>query len=124
MSHTATLAVTLGWMVLLVLIGCKEKPVLDEAATSFVEAQQAIEDGDTAKAIELLDDSIAKRPDPWTYHMRAKIHAENGDDDLAKSDVTAGLELDPENEDLLFIQKELRKPVKSRFKKAPPMASK
>ena len=109
---------------LLALVGCGEKPVLDEAATSFVEAQEAIEAGDTAKALELLDDSIAKRPDVWSYYHRAKIHSDNGDDELAKADVQAGLDLEPEHSDLLYLQKEMKKPQKARFRKAPPMASK
>lgn len=107
-----------------VSLGCAEKSGMDEAATLFTEAKAAVDAGDSAKAIELLDQSIASRPDPWYYHLRAKLHAENGDDELAKADIEAGLELDPENDDLTYIQKELRKPVKSRFKKAPPMASK
>ena len=86
--------IRLGFVtVLLCCLGCGEDSVLDEAATSFVAAQEAVEAGDTAKAIEFLDDSIAKRPDVWSYHLRAKLHAENGDDELAKADVESGLEL-------------------------------
>lgn len=114
----------LGLCAMLVCAGCSEESVLDEAAKSFVAAQEAVEAGDTAKAIEFLDDSIAQRPDVWSYHLRAKLHAENGDDDLARADIEAGLELAPEQDDLLYLQKELKKPVKSRFKKEPPMAAK
>ena len=77
--------------------------------------------------MELLDASIAARPDPWAYLERAKLRAENDDDAAAKADVEAGLELDPEHADLLWLQKELKKSKRSRFKgrsKAPPSASK
>ena len=111
-------------LTLLPLAGCADKPVLDEAAHAFAAAQQAIAEGDTEQAMDLLNTSIDKRPNEWYYHERAKLHAQNGDDELATADIEAGLELDPENPDLAYLKKELKKPVRSRFKRASPMSSK
>ena len=98
-------------------IGCGySDPGLDEAATALVEAKQALAAGDSGQAMDLLDASIESRPDPWAYLERAKLHAENDDDVAAQSDVEAGLELDPQHSDLLWLQKELKKPKTSRFK--------
>ena len=96
------------------LSACSGKPILDEAAVGLIEARKAIDEGDNTKAIELLDASIAARPDSWSYYERAKLHAGNGDDDLAKEDIAAGLELDPEHSDLLWLQKQLKKPKSMR----------
>lgn len=106
-----------GLFILLSLcFGCSEKSVLDEAATNLVEAQKAIAEGDRVKAMELLDASIAAGPDTWSYYERARLHADNGDDAKAKSDIEAGLELDEEHSELLWLQKQLKKPKNKRFK--------
>ncbi len=113
--------------VLLLLSGCGKKPVLDEAATLFVQANEAIEAGETDKAIELLSQSLEERPDPWTYYERGRLYAEVGEDESASADIEAGLALDEEHSDLLWLQKQLKKPSRSRFKGKsgqPPRASK
>lgn len=113
--------------VLLVAVGCGSKPVLDPAATKFVEAKAAIENGDTETAISLLTESIDLRPDPWAYYERGRLYAEEGEDDAANEDIAAGLEMDPEHSDLLWLQKQVKKPKQSRFKGragTPPQASK
>ncbi len=117
------------WLAMLVLFcGCGPgEPKLDAAGNHFVEAQQALAAGDTEKAMEHLDASIAARPDPWAHFQRAKLHADAGDDEAAKQDCEAGLALDEQNSDLLWLQKELKKPARSRFKGRnanPPRASK
>ena len=76
--------------VLLLLSGCGKKPVLDEAATLFVQANEAIEAGETDKAIELLSQSLEERPDPWTYYERGRLYAEVGEDESASADIEAG----------------------------------
>ncbi len=115
-------------VVFVLAAGCGySEPKLDEAATLFVEAKQALGDGNNEKAIELLSTSIAARPDPWALWERAKIYAENGADDDAKDDIKAGLDLDPEHADLLWLQNEMKKRPTSRFKgrsSEPPSANK
>lgn len=121
------------FLLLLALCGCLlagcggKKFELDEADAALVEARNAIADGDTAKAIEFLDVSIAAKPDTWSYFERAKLLAEEGDDDAAKADVAAGLEIEPEHTELLWLQKQLKKSKRSRFKGSsgqPPSVSK
>jgi tetratricopeptide (TPR) repeat protein len=100
---------------------------LDEAATLLVEARAVLADGDREKAVELLTSSVAQRPEPWAYFERAKIYAEDGLDEQAAADVDAGLALDAEHPDLLWLQGQLKKSPKSRFKgksRQPPQASK
>ena len=115
-------------VVVVLAAGCGySEPKLDEAAMLFVEAKQALGDGDKEKAIELLSTSIDARPDPWALWERAKIYAEKGADDDAKADIKAGLELDPEHADLLWLQNEMKKRPTSRFKgrnSEPPSANK
>ncbi len=112
---------------LLAAVGCGSEPVLDPAATKFVEAKTAIENGDSEAAISLLTESIDLRPDPWAYYERGRLYAEAGEDDAAKEDIAAGLEMDPEHSDLLWLQKQVKKSKKNRFKGragTPPQASK
>ena len=96
--------------------GCKRTPILDEAAVNLVDARQAIADGDATKAMELLMTSIDARPNTWAYFERAKLHADHGDDEAAKADIEAGLELDPEHSELVWLQKQMKKPKAARFK--------
>ena len=106
-----------GFISIVILAGCGGTgSVLDDADKALVDARQAISDGDDAKAMDLLDISIAAKPDTWSYYERARLHADNGNDDAAKADVEAGLELAPEHSELLWLQKQLKKPKKSRFK--------
>lgn len=107
------------------LTGCGGAgPVLDEADQALVDARTAVASGDQAKAIELLDVSISLKPDTWSYYERARLLAETGDDDAARKDIDSGLELDPEHAELLWLKKQIKKPKRSRFKGAPPSASK
>ncbi len=126
MKQNLRLAFSVGWLpCMLFVLGCSQEPSLDESATQFVEAKQALADGDKDKALELLTSSIEARPDPWALWERAKIYAENGADDDAQADIDAGLELDPEHSDLLWLQNEMKKRPTSRFKgrsREPPSA--
>ena len=106
------------------LLGCKGEAVLNEAAVGLIDARKAIEEGDSAKAIELLTASIESEPSPWSYYERAKLQAEDGDDKAATADIDAGLELDPEHSDLLWLQKQMKKSKSSRFKQPPPSVNK
>lgn len=111
-----TRSVVLSIAITVLLLGCSKKEVLDEAAVSLIDAREAVESGDAVKALELLDASIALRPSTWAYLERAKIHEQNDDDEASKADIAAGLEMDPEHSDLLWLQKQLKKSRSSRFK--------
>lgn len=87
------------------------------SAALIVEARQAIDAGDTTKAMESLDASIAAEPTAWAYALRARVQAEAGSDDAALADCDAGLKLDETNEELMWIKSELRKPKEKRFQK-------
>jgi Flp pilus assembly protein TadD len=98
--------------------GCgAREPVLDDATQHLVAAQQAIEQGDHARAIQELDTAIALKPDEWAYFERGRLHAKAGAEDKAAADVNAGLRLDPHNEHLKFLEQELKKQKSARFAK-------
>ena len=112
-----------GWLIgafglMLATWGCggPSGPKLDNSAESFVEAQQALAEGDSARAMELLTASIEARPDAWAYFQRAQLYVAEDNDTAARADCKAGLELDPENANLVWLSGELKKPTASRFK--------
>ena len=82
----------------------------------YVEAQQAISAGNKEQALEKLTASIDAKPNVWAFYGRAKLRAETGDLPGASADCTAGLKLNPEHSDLLWLQGELKKPERLRFK--------
>ena len=106
----------LGLAVLLSIGGCSEKPVLDEAAVNLVDARDAIAEGNTELAMQRLDASVAARPNTWAYYERARLYAEQGDDAVAKAAIELGLGLDPKHAELLWLEKQLKKSKRSRFK--------
>jgi hypothetical protein len=110
------------------LLGCGEnKPTLDDSGDYFVQAQTALDAGDTAKAVELLSLSIESKPYPFAYFQRARIYVDQGKDAEALADSEAGLALDSDNADLKWLRDELKKPKANRFKgkfKNPPQAVK
>jgi hypothetical protein len=91
----------------------------DQAATLFLEAMQA-RPTDQAKALALLTQSIEARPSYNAYYQRGWIHALEGRDAEAESDVAAGLKLEPENRELKWLEGELKKPAAQRDLDAPP----
>ena len=103
---------------LLATAGCGQTsgPDLDDSAQSFIAAQQALADGDTDKAKQLLTASIQARPDAWAYYQRAKLYSDTGDDAAAQADCQAGLELDAQNTNLMWLAGELEKPQPQRFR--------
>lgn len=110
---------------LLSCVGCKGGDVdVPVSAALVVEAQQALDAGDTTKAVEALDASIAAEPTVWAYALRARIHAETGSDQAAAADCVAGLAMEQDNEELAWIKKELTKPKDKRFKKEVPSSRK
>ena len=94
--------------------GC-EKPEVDSAGVHYLAALDALDAGNSELALTELDVSIELEPDAWAYFERARIHAKNESDDLAKRDIQAGLKLDPNNENLKWLKTELRKSKEKRF---------
>jgi len=79
---------------------------------------------DEAKCVELMTQVIEQRPMHAAYFHRAWIYAEQGYIQQAQADVTAGLELEPENSDLLWLDGELKKPARKRSLEMPPSSTK
>jgi tetratricopeptide (TPR) repeat protein len=95
---------------------------LDDASNLFLEARRALKAGDRAKAMELYTQSIDAKPYAWNLYERGKLYAEDGNEQAALADVTAGLAIDPQFEDLQWLQEELKKPKEQRLKTPPPSA--
>jgi hypothetical protein len=91
----------------------------DEAAKLFLDAMK-IRGTDQAGALELLNQSIDARPSHSAYFHRGWLHALQGRDEPARADVQAGLELEPEDEDLKWLGGELQKPAGQRKLDMPP----
>ena len=107
--------------------GSSEEANFGSAREAYLEAMQAAQQGDTAKAIEGLTASLAAVPAAATYMERAKLYLAEGRQDEALQDCQAALELDPENEDVKWLLGEVKKPEKERFKgdqQAPPSSGK
>jgi tetratricopeptide (TPR) repeat protein len=116
-------------LVAILSVGCSSSdgPNLDDADRHFIAAEKAMAAGDKEQAIKELDASIAVRPTSWAYFKRGQLHAAVGNDQQAQADVQKGLELNPEDKDLKWLEKELKKPATRRFKGAagqPPGMSK
>jgi tetratricopeptide (TPR) repeat protein len=95
----------------------------DQAAALFLEAMK-VRPTDQARALELLTQSIEARPSHNAYFHRAWIHAQQGREAEAGADVAAGLELEPENRELKWLEAELNKPATQRKLDGPPPPAK
>jgi hypothetical protein len=103
--------------VLLLLAGCgPSAPKISDANKYLIEARQAIGDGNTAKALEALNASIDSQPNAWAYMERAKINAQQGNDQAALEDCKEIEKLEPHNRDIPWLRGELKKPKEKRFK--------
>jgi Tfp pilus assembly protein PilF len=79
---------------------------------------------DADKCLELLEKSVVAEPTVPAYFHLAWIYAKRGTTDKAEENIKAGLELDPENTNLLWLDKEMKKPEKKRSFKMPPSSRK
>ena len=98
-----------------------------DAKNYFLEAQEALRQGDTTKAIAAFTASIESKPNAWAYMERAKLYAAAGQDQQALEDAQKAVELEPENSDTVWLVGELKKPAAQRFKgvfAVPPSARK
>lgn len=113
-------------LLLVSVVGCGKpsgKMVHDEGANYYIEAMK-VRATDEAKCLELLGKSIEKTPTGSAYFHRAWILAKQDSFDEASKNIVTGLELTPEESDLLWLQKELGKPEGKRSFKYPPSSAK
>lgn len=110
------------------LLGCGEAEYQPpEQDRVFFMAQAALAEGNREKALELYSQSLATHPTPYGYMARAKVQLDLGDEGAATKDCESGLQLDPEDGDLLWLRGEIKKPAAQRFQGAnalPPSAKK
>jgi hypothetical protein len=106
-----------------VIVGClltagcgPAEQELGDATEHYLAAQDALAAGDSATALKELEASIQAQPDVWAYFQRARLLSEMGQDQRALADCRAGLALDPEHEQLKWLEAELRKPAPQRFR--------
>lgn len=108
----------------LLVTGCGgEKFEHDDVEKLFIAALDA-RPNDKEKCVKLLTQVIEQRPMDAAYFHRAWIYAEQGKIDEAKADVAAGLQLQPENGDLKWLDGELKKPAAKRSFDMPPSTTK
>ena len=70
-----------------------------DAKNYFLEAQEALRQGDTTKAIAAFTASIESKPNAWAYMERAKLYAAAGQGEQALQDAQKAVELEPDNAD-------------------------
>ena len=117
--HYLSVWLTLS-LVVLASAGCGAPAGADRetSAQKLEEAKQAIAAGDTAGALPLLQASIDAQPTIWAYVERAKLYAKEGKDQEANADCEEILKLHPDNQDVVWIKAELKKPADKRFQGA------
>ncbi|QDU58516.1 outer membrane protein assembly factor BamD [Aeoliella mucimassa] len=121
-----TCIVTVGLLASLA-VGCKsssDPPDFGNAGELYMEAQKALNSGDTEQAITLLSQSIEADPMVWAYRDRAWLYAKADRDDDAKADIEKGMELSPGDYELTWLQGELAKPKGKRQLDKRPQATK
>lgn len=96
---------------------------MSDANQRYLEALDFLAKGQTDKAMDALNASIAADPTVWAYRARAKLYAQKGNDKAALEDCSAAVKLYPDDPDFVWIRGEIAKPVaerfQGRFKKAP-----
>jgi tetratricopeptide (TPR) repeat protein len=109
------------------LVGCgPEESVLTDSTQKYIEAKALLEKGRHDEALEALNASIKADPNFWALRDRARLYAERGEDEAAQSDCEAALKIVPDDADVLWVTKELAKPVGQRFQgaaKSPPSSN-
>jgi tetratricopeptide (TPR) repeat protein len=103
----------------LIAIGCGTPAApMPSSDSLYLEAQQLYSNGENDHAIEKLNASISAGPTSWSYFLRARISAKQGNDKAALSDCEEGLKLDPADTKLAWLKGELAKPQQARFQGA------
>jgi hypothetical protein len=114
-KHRCSFVWILATVVALIGCGGDSGPKVSDSGQHLIEARQAIAEGNTVKALEALDASIASEPNIWAYMERAKINAQQGNDQAVLADCTEILKLEPKNRDVPWLKGELKKPKEKRF---------
>lgn len=108
-------------------LGCGDnnggRMVHEDVAIFYIEAMK-VRTQDQDKCLELLEKSIHAMPTGSAYFHRAWIFAKRAAIDEAAENVQMGLEIEPQNTNLLWLAEELKKPVKKRSFKMPPSSGK
>jgi tetratricopeptide (TPR) repeat protein len=105
--------------IVLAFIGCGTPPTQMPTSDSlYLEAQQHYAKGQNEEALTKLDSSIVAGPTAWAYFLRARIRAQQDDDQAALADCEEGLKLDPGDSKLAWLKGELGKPQQARFQGA------
>lgn len=112
-TRRGLLALALGWT--LVATGCGSASEPDELA-DFKKATDAIAAGDKAEGMRLLTACIESKPTHYAYLERAKLYVDENKFAEARTDVNAGLAIDPAHRELRYYAAELEKPDGQRFK--------
>ena len=100
----------------LALPGCGEKERATPPDDALVfQARDALAAGDKPKALDLYTQAIEIRGTSWAYFERGRLKGEMSDPKGAMEDCVKGLEIDPENRDLIWLRDELKKPKASQF---------
>ena len=97
------------------LSGCGSEK-LPESVDLHLEALQAASDGDHLAAIDLLTKALEQHRDAKTYFDRARSYLELDQTAAAIADCDAGLAMEPDDADLLWLKNEAEKPRLKRFK--------
>ncbi|MBN1852121.1 MAG: hypothetical protein JW829_05325 [Pirellulales bacterium] len=94
--------------------GCgRNKFAQDEASDLFLEAMQ-VKESNQNQAIDLLTKVINSKPSTHAYFQRSWLYASQGKESEARSDVSAGLQLNPNSTDLKWLANQLKKPKPNR----------
>jgi tetratricopeptide (TPR) repeat protein len=95
-----------------------QEPPLAGSAQTYIEAKELLDKGQKDEALAALNASIEDKPTFWALRDRARLFAERGEDEAARKDCEAALEISPEDVDIKWIQGELAKPKDQRFQGA------
>jgi tetratricopeptide (TPR) repeat protein len=107
---TATQSRSLVFVALICLVspGCSlESKEEKQARAELVSAGEAAAEGKHDLALRHVNESLSLHPLPNAYGMRAIIHMQQQNIDAAAADVKLGLELDPENTQLMQLDHQL-----------------
>jgi tetratricopeptide (TPR) repeat protein len=109
------------------LSGCtSDEAPLGDSAQTYIEAKELLDKGQKEEALVALNASIKEKPTFWALRDRARLHAERGEDEAAREDCEAALEISPDDVDIAWIKGELAKPKEKRFQgqfKEPPSSN-
>ena len=109
---------------LAVLGGCGGGGGVPPSSELIVQAREALAAGDRESARKILDQAVEADQSVWALAMRARMHAEDGDDAAATADCEAGLAVDQANFEIRWVLEELKKPTDKRFQDDAPLSTK